>query len=211
MAAAAQRLILGAADRVAVGRDASPVGGGVAQPVVGSQTAHDEQALARTPGDRRHPAETAKRVVVPPPQRVVTLGQQRSEDAGADAEQREQDGRVGRQWGRRWRGLGGRVRVFRRCGLGELVHQSVELAARVTELPVDQHEAFGEEPHMRGGGLGGARRDLDDRRPQPLTQRRGIDVLMTGPPKGLRIIVAGGCVLFDDTAGLGRSRSTPAV
>ena len=73
------------------------------------------------------------------------------------------------------RGLGGRVRVFRRCGLGELVHQSVELAARVTELPVDQHEAFGEEPHMRGGGLGGARRDLDDRRPQPLTQRRGID------------------------------------
>ena len=54
-------------------------------------------------------------------------------------------------------------------------HQPVELAARVTELPVDQHEAFGEEPHMRGGGLGGARRDLDDRRPQPLTQRRGID------------------------------------
>ena len=54
-------------------------------------------------------------------------------------------------------------------------HQAAELAARVTELPVDQHEAFGEEPHMRGGGLGGARRDLDDRRPQPLTQRRGID------------------------------------
>ena len=45
----------------------------------------------------------------------------------------------------------------------------------VTELPVDQHEAFGDEPHMRGGGLGGARRDRDDRRPQPLTQRRGID------------------------------------
>ena len=88
MTAAAQRLILGAADRVAVGSDASPVVGGVAQPVVGRQTAHHEQALARTPGDRRHPAETAKRVVVPPPQRVATLGKQRSEDAGSDAGQR---------------------------------------------------------------------------------------------------------------------------
>ena len=103
---------------------------------MGSQAAHDEQALARPPGDRRHPAETAKRVVVPPPQRVTTLGKQRSEDAGADAGQREQDGRVGRRWRRLWLGLGGRVRVFRRCGLGELVHQSVELAPRVTELPV---------------------------------------------------------------------------
>ncbi|MCY4600501.1 MAG: hypothetical protein OXF27_11345 [Acidobacteria bacterium] len=114
--------------------------------------------------DRRHPAETAKRVVVPPPQRVVTLGKQRSEDAGADAGQRAQDGRVGRQWGRLWRGLGRRVRVFRRCGLGELVHQSVELAARVRQLPVDQYEAFGDEPHMRGGGLGGTWRDPDGRR-----------------------------------------------
>ena len=26
-----------------------------------------------------------------------------------------------------------------------------------------------------------------------------VDGLMTGPPKGLRIMVAGGCVLFDDT------------
>ena len=121
MAAAAQRLILGAADRVAVGSDASPVVGGVAQPVVGSQAAHHEQAFSRTPGDRRHPAETAKRVVVPPPQRVATLGKQRSEDAGADAGQREQDGRLGRRWRRLWLGLGGRVRVFRRCGLGELV------------------------------------------------------------------------------------------
>ena len=55
------------------------------------------------------------------------------------------------------------------------MHQSVELAARVRQLPVDQYEAFGDEPHMRGGGLGGTWRDPDGRRPQPVTQRRGVD------------------------------------
>ena len=48
----------------------------------------------------------------------------------------------------------GAVRIVRRIELGELPHQPVELAPRVIELPVDQHEAFGDEPHMRGGGLG---------------------------------------------------------
>ena len=44
-------------------------------------------------------------------------------------------------------------------------------AARVIELPIDQDEAFDDEPHMRGG----ARRDFDGRRPQPVAQCRGVD------------------------------------
>ena len=65
---------------------------------------------------------------------------------------------------RPWFGLRGRVRVVRRRGLA---HQSVKLPARPIELPVDQAEALGDEPHMRSGGFGGARRDLHDRHAQP--------------------------------------------
>ena len=43
------------------------------------------------------------------------------------------------------------------------------------ELAVDQGEAFGDEPYMRDGGFGRARRQLDGRGPQPSAQRRGID------------------------------------
>ena len=47
--------------------------------------------------------------------------------------------------------------------LGELMHQPVELAVCVTELAVEQREAFNEEPHMHGGGFGRARCQLDSR------------------------------------------------
>ena len=94
--ATAQRLILGAAGRIALGSDARPVVGGVAQAVVSGQAAHHEQALPRTPGDRRYPAEAAQRVVVSPPQRVASLGEQRREHARADAGKRQQNGRVSR-------------------------------------------------------------------------------------------------------------------
>ena len=47
------------------------------------------------------------------------------------------------------------------------MHQPVEFATRVTELAVDQGEAFGDEPHMRSGSFGRARRQLDGRRAQP--------------------------------------------
>ena len=43
------------------------------------------------------------------------------------------------------------------------------------ELPVDQGEALGDKPHMRNGGLGGARCDRDGRRPQSPAQHRGVD------------------------------------
>ena len=46
-----------------------------------------------------------------------------------------------------------------------LPHQQIELAARVRELPVDQGEALGDEPYVRGGGFGRARRYPDGRRP----------------------------------------------
>ena len=62
-----------------------------------------------------------------------------------------------------------------RSSLGELMHQPVELAAHVLELALDQGEAFGDEPYMRDGGFGRARRQLDGRGPQPSAQRRGID------------------------------------
>ena len=42
-------------------------------------------------------------------------------------------------------------------------------------LPVDQGEALGDKPHMRSGGLGGARCDLNGRRPQSPAQHRGVD------------------------------------
>ena len=41
--------------------------------------------------------------------------------------------------------------------LPEQFRDEAGLAARVIELPVDQGEALGDKPHMRNGGLGGAR------------------------------------------------------
>ena len=142
VATGAERPVLVVADRIALGGDTGPVVGGVAQPVVGRLSPRHDHALTRTAGDWSHPAETAKCVVVPSPHRVVALGKQRGEHLVADAEQRQQDGRIGR-FCRRWFVLGGRVRVVCRSSLGELMHQPVELAAHVLELAVDQGEAFG--------------------------------------------------------------------
>ena len=83
------------ADRIALGGDAGPVAGGVAQSFVGRQTPRHDQALARTPGDRSHPAQTAKCFIVPPLYGVATLGSQRGEHLGADTGHREQDGASG--------------------------------------------------------------------------------------------------------------------
>ena len=47
------------------------------------------------------------------------------------------------------------------------------MVTRVIEWPINQDEAFDDEPHMRGSGLGGARRDFDGQRTPPVTQRRG--------------------------------------
>ena len=49
------------------------------------------------------------------------------------------------------------------------------LRHRCVALPVDQGEALGDKPHMRSGGLGGARCELNGRRPQSPAQHRGVD------------------------------------
>ena len=49
------------------------------------------------------------------------------------------------------------------------------LRHRCVALPVGQGEALGDKPHMRSGGLGGARCDLNGRRPQSPAQHRGVD------------------------------------
>ena len=45
----------------------------------------------------------------------------------------------------------------------------------MVELTVDQSEAFDDQPHMRSGGLGCARRQLQGRRPEAFAKRRGVD------------------------------------
>ena len=47
------------------------------------------------------------------------------------------------------------------------MHQPVEFATRVIALAVDQGEAFGDEPHLRSGSFGRARRQLEGQRAQP--------------------------------------------
>lgn len=138
--------------------------GSVSQAAVGRQTTRHEQALARTPGNRRHSAQTAKGVVVSRLYGVATLGKQRRKHFDADAGHREQDGRIGWLSRRRWLCLRGRVGVVRRSSLGELTDQPVERTARAVELAVDQDEAFGDQLHMRNGGFDCARRYLDSRR-----------------------------------------------
>ena len=85
VAPGAERPVLVVADGIALGSDAGPVVGGVAQPVVGRLAPGHDHALARTAGDRSHPAQTAKCVVVPPPHGIAALAKQRSEHLGADA------------------------------------------------------------------------------------------------------------------------------
>ena len=94
MTAGSQRPVLVVADRIVLGGNPGPVVGGVAQPVVGCLAPRHDHALPRTAGDRSHPAETAQRVVVPTPHRVASLAKQRREHLGANAGQRQQDGRI---------------------------------------------------------------------------------------------------------------------
>ena len=61
----------------------------------------------------------------------------------------------------------GSVRVVRGSSLGELMHQGVELALSILKLAVDQGEAFNQQPHMCGGGLGRAGCQLHGWRAQP--------------------------------------------
>ena len=175
VAPGAQRLVLAVADRITLDVDARPREDGGAQSVVGRPPLYHEQTLARTPGDRCHPAQTATCIVVPPPHRVAAFSEKRGEHPGTDAGQRQQDGGVGRVCWRRWLVLRRHVRIGRGGSLGELMHQPIELAVRVMKLAVEQREPFNEEPDMRGGGLGRTRCQRDGRRPQPITQRRGID------------------------------------
>ena len=110
--ASPERLVLVVAGRVAMGGDAGPVIGGIAQPIVGRQSPRHDHALSRTAGDRSYPAEAAKGVEVPPPYRIATLGKQRGHHLGADARQRQQDGRIPELL-RRWLVLRRRARVVR--------------------------------------------------------------------------------------------------
>ena len=73
MTAGSQRPVLVVADRIVLGGDPGPVVGGVAQPVVGCLSPRHDHALPRTAGDRSYPAETAKRVVVPPQRPVLVV------------------------------------------------------------------------------------------------------------------------------------------
>ena len=88
VAPGAQRLVLAVADRITLDGDARPIEDGVAQSVVGRPPLYHEQTLARTPGDRCHPAQTAKCVVVPPPHRVAAFSEKRGEHPGTDAGRR---------------------------------------------------------------------------------------------------------------------------
>ena len=47
------------------------------------------------------------------------------------------------------------------------MHQAVELALSILKLAVDQGEAFNQQPHMCGGGLGRAGCQLHGWRAQP--------------------------------------------
>ena len=115
VATGAQRHVLAVADRIALDGDARPIEDSVAQSVVGRPPLCHEQSLARTPGDRSHPTQAAKCVVVPPPHRVAAFGEKRGEHPGADAGQRQQDGCVGPFCRRCWLVLRRRVRVGRRA------------------------------------------------------------------------------------------------
>ncbi len=168
VAAGTQSAVLAVAHRITLGSNPSPVAGSLTQPVMGSETARHDHAPAGPAGDRRHAAEAAQRGVVSSLQHVIRLGEQRGENARADARQRQQDGRV------RPALRPPSLRLLGR-GLRQPAHQAVELATRVQFLLVDQNEAFDDELHMGNCGLGGTRRYLDGLRSQLPAQRGSID------------------------------------
>ncbi len=143
VAAIAQGLVSGLAERIALRGNASPQVDDVAQPPVRGEAARDDTALAGLSGDRCHAAQAAPRVIVAPPQGVVRLCQQRGADYRTDSGQGSQDGHVTLLFWlpRRWL-LGIALRR------AELVEERVELRARLGELLVDHDEAFREQPHV---------------------------------------------------------------
>ena len=94
VAAIAQGLVSGLAERIALHGNASPQVDDVAQPPVRGEAARDDTALAGLSGDRCHAAQAAQRVIVAPPQGVVRLCQQRGADYRTDSGQGSQDGHV---------------------------------------------------------------------------------------------------------------------
>ena len=175
VAAGAQGAVLAVARRIPLGSHPSPVECSLTQPVMGGETARHDQAPAGAAGDWRHAAEAAQRGVVSSLQHVTRLGQQRGQDARADARQRQQDGRVRPARWPPWLGLLGGVRIVCGSGRREPAHQAVELTTRMNRLLVDQNEAFDDELHMGDCSLGGTRRDLDGLRSQLPAQRGSID------------------------------------
>ena len=79
------------------------------------------------------PQRQRKGIEVPLPYRNATLGKQRGQHLGADARQRQQDGRIPGLLRRRLL-LRRRARVVRWSSAGELIHRPAELTARVVEL-----------------------------------------------------------------------------
>src|SRR5215211_8716407 len=98
VAAGAKGRVFRLASRVVLHSDAGPMVDSIAQADMGGLAHEHDPALAGSLGDGSHPRQTAKRLVVSPPQSLEGLGQQCGEDNPSDPGQGSEDRHITRLW-----------------------------------------------------------------------------------------------------------------
>ena len=189
LAAFAEGAVLRLAERIMPRGDAGPVADGLLEAVAGGEAAAGKAGLAGLAGGRSDAAHQAQGATVSAAQELRGFGRQRGEDDPARPPQGLQDLRAALPFHPR--------RAVRSRGpRGELVDPAAGFAELVAEHP----GLPGGHAEVGGGGLGGARRDLDRAPAQAAQRLGGVDApdAVAGEDGGDR-----GCA---DAAGLLRGR-----
>lgn len=166
VSARAESGVLCGAERVALHGHSRPVIDRVLESRVSGKATDDDLRFARAPGDGSDAAQTAQSPVVAPLQRLVGLGEQRSEDDPPNPGQGGEDHDVT---------LPARLSRVGVSAFGQGSGEAVDLPSGVGELPLYEAEALRGATDVSDRGFGRSRSDGDRRSPQMLPQPVRVD------------------------------------
>src|ERR1700747_1510682 len=147
---AAQLGIAGPAARIMLSGDAGPMEERVLQSLIAGMASEHDALLAAAPGHRGDPRQDAQAMVISPPQKVPTFGEQRGQVDPADSREGAKDRHVALLALLPRRGLTWRF---------ELGAELVQLAMRFLDLLIDHAKPDNERADVSAGRLRGSRRN----------------------------------------------------
>ena len=166
VAARAESGVLCGAERVVLHGHSGPVIDCVLESAVSGEATDDDLRFARAPGDGSDAAQTAQSLVVAPLQRLVGLGEQRSEDDPSNPGQGGEDHGVT---------LPARLPRVGVSAFGQGSGEAVDLPSGIGELPLYEAEALRGAADVSDRGFGRPRSDRDRRSPQMPPQPVRVD------------------------------------